>query len=263
MKTIIQFFRRLLRLLGFKPAQRTDLLMGYYGGCPTCADETKDHTNLYMTRPWGPGGSAWVAEILPQMQQAVINGQKIMLGLPGAYDPDAEAQMRAAFPVFKPFAANIIALYPIDEPDAAGKTDAEVTATNAMLRTVMSDFGMTAALAVIYQCTSGKRPGLASYNWIGCDDYGSACDPADGKRYLALKDELRSDQRLMLIPGGANPWRQDPQCFFDAANCDSQVIAIMPFLWVDTDQPGIRGNGMRPAYCRIGRAIKGLDPSTC
>ncbi len=263
MNKILTFLRRawrhLLTLLGLGPKQRTDLLMGYFGGCDSCANETKDHTNIYMTRPWGPGGDGWITEVIPQLQQALSNGQRVVLGLPGAYDSDAEAQMRLAFQAFKSagVVANIMALYPIDEPDKNGKTDSEVTATNAMLRHVMSDIGMSASLAVIYDCVSSSKPGIASYDWIGCDDYGSGCDVADGSRYAALKAQLTSSQHLMLIPGGADPWKQDPQCFLDAANWDSQIIAIMPFLWVDYELPGIRANGMRDSYVRVGKIIKG------
>lgn len=242
--------------------QRTDLLMGYYGGCPTCATETKDHANLYMTRPWGPGGPIWLDETMPQLQAARDNGQRVMLGLPGTYDPGGVASVTAAFQAIKAagLAGIIVSIYPIDEPDVNGKSDAEVTAMNATLRGLMTDVGMTAAIAVIYGCATGKRPGLASYDWIGCDDYGRGCGTAPD---ASLKAALRPDQRLMLIPGGANPWRQDPACFLNAANADPQVVAIMPFLWVDWEQPGVRDNGMREVYCETGRKIRGLDPALC
>ncbi len=242
--------------------QRTDLLMAYYGGCDTCANETKDHTNLYMTRPWGPGGPSWVTEAMAQVQQAVSNGQKVMLGLPGLYDPGGTDSAWNALQSIKNggLASSVVALYPIDEPDVNGKTDAEVTAMNAVLRKALSDLGMTASLAVIYGCPTGKRPGLASYDWVGCDEYDAGCGTANGSQYRALKASLRADQRIMLIPGGANPWRQDPTCFLNAANADLQVVVIMPFLWVPWDQPGIRINGMSPPYVSVGKSIKGATP---
>lgn len=34
--------------------KRSDLLFGYYGDCPTCIDETTDHTNMR----WWQGGAS-------------------------------------------------------------------------------------------------------------------------------------------------------------------------------------------------------------
>ncbi len=242
---------------------RTDLLYGYYGGCGSCALETQDHTNLYMTRPWGPPG--WLMEVLPQLQQAMGNGQKVMLGLPGLYD--AGGLEDAAHSITKlaeaGLMADVVALYPIDEPDVNGKSDAEVNAMNAALKDLMKGLGVNPALAVIYGCATGRTPGISTYDWIGCDDYGKGCDAATGLTFAVLKARLRPDQRLLLVPGGADPWRQDPACFASKAHSDPQVVAILPFLWVDYDGgAGIRTNPTRRLYCETGKVIKGL-PATC
>lgn len=237
--------------------------MGYYGGCPSCSLETQDHANLYMTRPWGPTG--WLIEIMPQLQQAHGNGQKVILGLPGLYDPmGLEDTAHAITKLHEAgLLSDVVAWYPIDEPDVNGKSDAEVLAMNTALRDLAKELGVNPALAVIYGCTTGKRPGLSSYDWIGCDDYGAGCDVANGSRFAALKGQLRPDQRLLLVPGGADPWRQDPACFATKANADPQVVGILAFLWVDRDDAkGIGTNGMRQAYCRVGKAIRGL-PQNC
>lgn len=246
------------------PALRTDLLFGFYGGCDTCALEQQDITNLYMTRPWGTGGALWLAETLGQLQMARAGGASVILGLPGAYELHAEEEMAFAWKRITEagFADQVVALYPIDEPDVAGKTDAEVTAVNAMLKRIIGK-----PLAVIYGCTTGKRPGRDSYDWLGCDDYPAGCDNATGASAWAFQAGLRPDQRLILVPGGADPWRQDPNCFAVKAHGDKQVVAVLAFIWQDNAAPGVglgvRSNGLRRLYCQMGRTIRGTNAATC
>lgn len=245
------------------PTLRPDLLFGYYAGAEY-ALEQQDHVNLYMTRPWGSGGVVWLAEVLGQLQVARAGGARVLLGLPGAYEPNAETELVAAWKRIREagFADTVVALYPIDEPDVAGKSDAEVTAVNAMLKRVFDK-----PLAVIYGCATGRRPGWASYDWLGCDDYGVGCDNATGGTLWAFASGLAPHQRLILVPGGADPWRQDPACFAFKAHTDPRVVLLMPFLWQDHAADGvgrgIRSNGLRKAYCEAGRAIRGERVETC
>jgi hypothetical protein len=202
-------------------------------------------------------------------QMAILTAAKgagvpnVVLGVP-AYGPNAEGEVR--FRLQRLAAAglleHVVALYPIDEPNTAragNRTDAEILATNAMLRRVMPDFGLQASLAVIY-AASGNHPGLASYDWVGLDDYGAGCAVLNA--YDAL--QLAPGQRTILVPGGASPWRQDPACFESRAHGDPRVVAIVPFLWQTVADgatyTGIRENGMRALYCQAGAKIVGGAP---
>jgi hypothetical protein len=142
----------------------------------------------------------------------------------------------------------------------APKTDAEIRTVNAMVRMVAAEFPELSGvnLAVIY----GDRgmPGIGSYDWVGFDKYDEHeaifCDG----RYDDLKAELRADQRIILVPGGASPWKQDPAPFYNKAVSDTQVLAIVPFIWQDNAAPGvgagIRSNSTKPRYIQAGTLIK-------
>jgi hypothetical protein len=251
-------------------ALRTDLLFGYYGAVNETIPEVAGHVNLAWVMGWGSNG-AWLENVATQLTQARQHGiRHIVLGIPQAYNASAESDVRYVFEslVVRGLLDDIVALYPIDEPDGAHKSDAQVTAANATLRRVMASFPQLeqTKLAVIY--TAGnQRPGIASYDWVGFDDYDRGCIALDNG-YPALKAQLRPDQRLMIVPGGADPWRQDPACFFAKAQLDQQVIAIVPFIWFDNWEDitkaggtkGIRSNGMANVYCIAGRRTITGDP---
>ena len=111
-------------------------------------------------------------------------------------------------------------------------------------------------LAVIYG-GSGNRPGVGTYDWVGFDDYDKRERIFSNGQYNSLKSALRSDQRIMLVPGGADPWKQDVGPFFTQAELDDQVIALIPFVWFDTSgHTGIHANSMKNDYCVAGKKIK-------
>jgi hypothetical protein len=234
--------------------QRTDLLFGYYGDCPTCIAETHDHINLYWVSNWS--GLAVTEQSLFNARVAGIT--HIVLAVPTA---EADARFYLTSLEVDGYLQNIDALYPVDEPDQLKLSDSQVTATNAMLRRVMADYPSLSKtkLAVIYSASS-QRPGIASYDWVGMDDYNKGCE-ALGTEYASLKGLLRPDQRTMLVSGGASPWQQDPACFLEKANSDPQVIALIAFIWFDswggTDNLGIRSNATRKLYCDAGRKVIG------
>lgn len=237
---------------------RTDLLFGYYGDCDTCALETRDHVNLYWAANWR--GLADTMRSLFNARAAGIHN--IVLAVP-AYAPNAEAEVRFYLDSLKAggYLVGIRALYPIDEPDVNGKSDAEVREANAMLRRVMADYPELegAALAVIYGA-GDNRPGIGTYDWVGFDDYDRGCAAVLGDEYAALKGRLRPEQRILVVPGGADPWRRDPACFEWRAHSDPQVVALVPFVWFDNYEPGragIRSNPTRSLYCDAGRKILG------
>jgi len=254
---------------------RTDLLFGYYGsypamdGNPSQFEETKDHINLFIASRWyGPEPQ------LAQIIEATNAGTPVMLDMAEPYQigynvnepfdiAAAEIRVRTRFQQLADAGVlkNIVAIYPVDEPELFGWTELQVVDTNNMIRRVLAEFGQTAKLAIFYTNAFTWR-GVGSFDWVGFDDYGSGTKIFTNGDYNKLKKVLRPDQRIMLIPGGCDIWRADPTQWYNKANEDQQVIALIPFVWRDNVDPkndanaGIRSNGMAPAYRAIGMRIK-------
>lgn len=223
---------------------RKDLKFGYFG---STLSEVVDHTNIYFA-------TGWREDQQQQIVDAVNAGLPVILYLHGV----AEDYVRTQFDALKKAGvlANIVAIYPIDEPREA----APVVATNAMLRRVMAEYGMSAKLMVIYSV--GSYPAIESYDWVGFDNYPAGSSIFTNGDYNKFKSLLRPDQRIVLVPGGCDRWRNDPEPFFNVAETDPQVLMVMPFTWIDDADPangataGIRSNGMAPAYKSAGLRIK-------
>lgn len=244
------------------------VLFGYYGAVNSTLPEVSGHATLAWVMGWNGTGS-WLDNASAQLAQARQLGfRSIVLGLPQAYDANAPEALREALSVLSAqgLLDGITAVYPIDEPDLNGKSDAEVTRANAAVRAAMAEFPQLALtkIAVIYSA-GGQRPGVASYDWIGFDDYDSGCAALSGA-YEDMKRRLRADQQILVVPGGADPWRQDPSCFVARAQQDPQVVAVVAFLWFDDSSDitragsgpaGIRSNGMAQAYLEAGRIARG------
>ena len=236
-----------------------EVLYGYYGHCDTCSAETHRHVNMIHVPNWGP-----LETTVRQLTEARVYGIKhVMLGVPQLYHaPDAERALREFFTTLRGanLLTNITALYPLDEPDLHSIPADVISARNALLRRVMAEFPelRTTKLAVIYT-SRPKWPGIDSYDWVGFDDYGAGSQIFTNGLYSELKDRLRPDQRVLLVPGGADPWRQDPEPFIAKALEDPQVIGVVPFIWYDfADREvgrGIRSNGLAGAYCEAARKL--------
>ena len=238
--------------------QRTEPLnYGYFGSHPTQLDETKDHVNLYMAMDWDGE-----AEQIAQMQRAKALGIPNLLYLPEAYLSEDATRNRLKALSALDLLGNVKAAYLYDEPDLAGFSAQQVNTATALARRVLAEFGLSIPLAVIY---TGREtyPGIESYDWIGFDAYGEREQIFSNGKYDRLKSKLRPDQRIILVPGGADVWRQDPSAFLAKAQSDPQVTLIMPFIWRDLADPangamlGIRSNGLAPAYRAIGKTITG------
>jgi len=138
-----------------------------------------------------------------------------------------------------------IAAYCIDEPDVHGISDAVMTQCFNETRAAWP-----IKMAVIYG-PNGQTPGISAADWIGRDDYGA------GSGVLQRLPSIRPDQQWIVVPGGADPWRQDVTPFADFAKARGNVAAVIAFLYVDYGGgKGIGTNGTFPAYAAAGTAIK-------
>lgn len=229
------------------PEMRIDRgYFGYFGSCLTCLAETQDHVNILFETGW----DGLQAEI-DDMTRARL---PVILATPTGASAD---ELRALFTALRN--ANVlqyvIALYPQDEPDQLGLSDAAVSGIAAKARTVASEFvEMTdIKLAVIYG--QNGFPGISAFDWVGIDNYDAGASIL-GQPYQRLNSMLTPSQRVILVPGGASPWSTVPSEFYDRLQSDPQVILLLPFLWRDYDGGlGIGRNGMASAYRAVGCKI--------
>lgn len=227
---------------GGAPApQRTDLLFGYFGDCDTCVAETRGHTNLQSVVGWGNDG--WRMHAI----EAVAAGQKILLAVCWRCGPD---NLRWQFGVMSADGtlSSVVALYPQDEPDVAGLTADQVGALCALVRAVASEYPELAGVALAAVYGNVDTAGIEQFDWIGRDNYGTG----------PIVPIRQPGQRVILVPGGADPWREDPTAFIETANRTPAVVLVLPFLWRDPDHGrGIATNGMASTYCAAGVRVTG------
>lgn len=244
---------------------RSDLLYGYFGGKLA---EVGDHINLHLVQTWY--GQDWQ---LQEVIQAHAQGIPVMLdiadqlGLPVDVDA-AEGRLRARLGQIQAAAAikSIAALY-FDEPDLNNRVSPEtVRAMNAMQRRVAGEFGITPKIATIY--TAGHTyPGLDSYDWVGFDRYEVGAQIFTNGDYDKLTAAIQATGKpigIFLVPGCADPWKNDPTQFFNLAQQDKRVIGILVFAWPAGNEAGrangwgagCRANSLTSTYKSIGLRIK-------
>lgn len=147
------------------------------------------------------------------------------------------------------FGSMIVALTLVDEPDMHGCSDPLMCTAFAGARVAWPGV----KLACIYG--DHGTPGAEFADWIGTDNY-----PL-GAGVLDRLPVIRADQRYIVVPGGSDPWRNDPAPFVAFAKTHD-VAVVCAFTWFDrpvdeqgVPRAGIRSNGMRDAYVTAARAV--------
>lgn len=146
--------------------------------------------------------------------------------------------------------------YLIDEPDIQENqlSDAQVLNAIARVRDVLNAYQPAlppGPIACIYG-PNNNYPGISGLDWAGFDNYGAPI--FSNGQYNGLVNRLNPSQKTIIVPGGNDPWREDPTPFFNKAQSDLRVAMIMPFKWFGSD--GIGVNGMAPQYRVVGQSIK-------
>jgi len=229
---------------------RTDLLYAYFGSNVEQIEETKDHVNAHMVMNWGGNENQ-----LQGMISAVKAGMKLIVEIPQAYE--GESTLRLRFNTFQEngLLEHVIMWYPVDEPEKQGYDEQKVLNANNLLRTVSTEHGLKIPIGVIYSADF-NFPGISSYDYVGFDNYDAGDKIFTNGQFMRLKQLLKPEQKIILVPGGANPWKNDPEQFFNVAQRDMQVGLLMPFLWVDHGGGiGIRSNELRQVYWSKGMKI--------
>lgn len=254
-------------------AARTDLVrVGYFGVDGDQIAETADHVSFEFLRDDGTWSlpdydSFRTSTDIVQMQEAkargvseawVSIGYLVFTMAPGCtntcYSVRADAIPRLL--AFKAqldavgVADMVTVLYPADEPELRGLSDAKLLPLLAAIHAAWHG----PKLAVIYGDTR-SYPGLAGYDLAGKDDYGRA----DG--VLEELPPIVPPQQNIIIAGGAGPWRNDPRPFCAYAVAHAAVYAIVGFTYYTPPAgagfgPGIRDDGMLPAYKAMAMSLK-------
>jgi hypothetical protein len=222
--------------------------------------EVADHVNCVLVPDWGPWGTpssrqAIADRIVADLTEARVCGIGKAIVCVGflmfdaahrAYLGTSELALFRARLTAAGLADMVIGLYVLDEPDLVPVPDAIMATAFRDARATWQ----TAKICVIY--SDHGTPGIAEADWIGTDRYGL------GSGVLAHLPGLRGAQRWLLVPGGADPWKNDPGPFCDFALAHPEVAGIVAFLWGDYGEgKGIRANGMAEAYRAAGRRIIG------
>ncbi len=239
-------------------ARVAPLQFGYYGGSPlpaTASSVTFVHATDWAA-DWTTGKDTIKAAIIAQLQACKAAGVKAIVSTgfltftrtPYRYIGTADLVVFKAQLDGLDLSSIVIALYPLDEPDVLGLSDAVMTQCFNETRAAWPG----PAIAVVYG-THGT-PGIAAADWVGHDSY------REGPQFPAL----RAGQHAIVLPGGADPYRQDPAPFVAFANAHAEVALVWAFLYIDytgvngEPEKGIGNNGMLAQYAAVGSAIKGM-----
>jgi hypothetical protein len=245
----------------------------YFGGS---SDEVLPDVTMRWLPTWGTTSISGIVADFQRTKAAGVN--KAILSIdwllynntsPVTYKGKAIAQRNVhqvlAFLHAYGLLGMVKVLYPIDEPERDSNVgEADLIACNADLIEVCALYPELAQvkLGVIYGDHEDYRA-LASYNGpggglVGVDSYGQGSDILSGI-YARLEPLLAPSQAMIVVPGGASPWRQNPAPFLAWAQTHN-VGLFCAFLWDDqwggTQNLGIRSNGMHPVYAAVAAAIK-------
>jgi hypothetical protein len=241
-------------------ALRTDLFFGYFHTFDNQAAETAEHVNIMFESGWF-GAQATAASMKAHGKRTILClSVECYDWADGAVTPRADAvdRMAATFSALRAAGVlgQVVALYPIDEPDLTGKSDSDILAMCAAVRSAARPFAVLAGvkLAVIY-ANKNTLPGMAAFDWVGLDDYPAREGVLASPIFTNLLAQMLPHQELILVPGGADPFRQDPEAFRRFAHSDPRVVGILAFMWARQypgTLPGIGTNGMADKYRALG-----------
>lgn len=248
---------------------RAGIAFGYWSGDLLYLLEQCDHIGLWWAR--ADGAVSWHLAIAAQLQAARGCGVKnIVLHL----NTDDPQQLR--FELGKLSEGgwlsgwDSIGIYRWDEPDtdAGGNlADQDLRDRVVRVRQVMLDTpGLLGAyIGVFFQCASGKRPGIASFDRVGCYRYESTGCQLLELDYSLLRARISRGARLWVIAAGSKingkEGFQEPACWASYAHRFLDVAAFIAFMWQGGADPrnnivGIRDEPtMRKLYCEAGRVM--------
>jgi hypothetical protein len=232
---------------------RSDVLFGYYGTAPGQIDATHEHVSLVWSGPWrGLDGQIQdLQEAQGRKLPVVVDISYLLFANRRFVGPiAATAALRQYFAGLSALGLldSIAALYPLDEPDLNLDDPTEILPAADVVRSVAAEFNKRLPLWAIYSHAHPVPPAADTFDALGVDWYGHG--PQDFPR--------KPGQRLIIVAGGADPFREQPRSYEDFAAVNGDVVALVAFVDFDYELGlGIGHNGMAPDYraagCRLTR----------
>jgi len=255
---------------------------GYYcSGCSWVGSgnytaATSDHANLI-----------WIADfpvenVTPRIEEAAALGMRSVVGVSPVFfsgsslAPGYQTSWETFAAGLAPYADDIAAFYPMDEPDIQGFDDTTLATAVAAIKATFPDI----PVGVIYSPVSvgsGNHPGLSSYDWVGIDCYSEGNYQCGGTpyedAYYALRALLdKSRQRTFLVPQAGLPVGT-PDSAADAlaleidryvalAHRDLLIVGIVPFIYQTFNDGAANWNGLeayptlRAKFAAVGQALQ-------
>lgn len=235
----------------------------YFGYAAGNAAPQADHCNMVFIPEWGEISSNF--DVIMQRNIGFLNEAKAV-GINAAVldvgfqcwsgtnvSPTLAQDVTAVFTALR--AGGVLSmvkvLYPIDEPDIKGFSDSTIRQAVNTLRAVASNFSELNGVQFWCIYAQNGTPAMSAFDAVGWDNYGQ------GAAALNWYTRVPSGQGKIVVPGGANPWQNDPAPFaaYAVANANTHVVA---FLWMDyAGGQGISDNGMLPQYRAAGKKVTG------
>lgn len=246
---------------------RKDLYYGYYATDQGSVEETKDHINLLWENQFGS-----IDKVVENIQQTKVftvldlNPQLFVKiadnGKNYAFNPSAEGQLNRLFKYLqdKNVLQYVKAFSPIDEPNTNVATPEDLNKAIDCIAKVAANYSELSGykLVCIYAAKPQSYTVSERFDWIGFNDYDNKSQIFVNGQYQYLKSILNTNQRTIIMPGGA--FGQNITPFINFANGNAEVAAIVPFVWFGPREPrdtwvGIRDRDLRQQYVDAGLSI--------
>ena len=245
---------------------RKDLHFGYYLSSEDSIAAVATHSSFIFEPNWGT-----ISGLIRRVQS---HGLPVVLCVTrecfGDFDsselsPHIGANLRALFDALRKDSVldRIAVIYPIDEPDGRHVSHETMSICAQTIKSIAAEYAELAnvKLGVIYS-THMTYPGIDEFDIIGLDKYGMGSNVLISKEFKELNKRRQPHQKIILVPGGAEPWKQNPEAFERYAHLHPEVIGIIAFLWIDYTEngetfKGIGSNGMAQTYVELGKRLTG------
>jgi hypothetical protein len=242
-------------------AHRTDVLFGYFGCMRDQPQRTREYCNLFCEM-FFDGIDKAIANIR-YMETLTIVGLDYFVWekIDGKYviRADAQATVRSLFQRFR--VEDVLQYIEIvsvcDEPDGKEISQEDMTLAVQLVRTVVQEFKPSIKMFCIYS-TRYTWIAFDEFDLVAMDDYGagnSYFSPTGGHKQIKERSsQSPRHPKLIVIPAPADPWRMLPTAWLNAVNNDTQIIAVLAFVWftnhaTDADYgKGVEENGLESIW---------------
>lgn len=245
---------------------RNDLKFGYFGCMRDQPQRTHAYVNMH-SEMFFEGVDTAVANIRYMKTTTHVGLDSFMWATSGGVVtllPDAEARVRQLVAQLnhEDVLQYVKLISVIDEADNRGLSDETVRQALTLAQNVFNEFHSKPMLYGIYS-DKWTWPGVDLLHVVGMDKYGVGTQLFTSGDYERWTNRLHPDQLVMLLPGVADPWRQNVADWINFAHQNRRVYGIMMFAWFTNRVPdadygkGVEENGLEPAVTASGLKLIG------